>query len=229
MNITLYTAIVAALAAILASIVTAIANSYVSRQKIKELHFEYENKLRDSYLQNAREYTKNLYIPLSVSLSKLRFSYQLFRSYTETNKQSLLDSFNSEIDAFLFFISELSQKGANAFFTTDLDEALQDFCSFLMSSKLATETKYQLELRFSTSGLINQSLSTKSIVSGKLPSIFKNSKLGFDMFPFKVSYVLSEIVAAPIESKDFFDRFSKSIHLLNVLIKEVTLGAKARR
>ncbi|WP_185976872.1 hypothetical protein [Shewanella psychropiezotolerans] len=43
-----------------------------------------------------------------------------------------------------------------------------------------------------------------------------------------VSYEAKEVLAAPLASKDFEERFVRDSHIINVLIKEVTLGAKAK-
>ena len=59
--------------------------------------------------------------------------------------------FLSAIDSFLSSISDLATQGANAFLTTDLDETLQGFCSFLTSSRIAKEPQLKIVVRFGLS------------------------------------------------------------------------------
>lgn len=145
------TGLIAAGSALAGAVITAIAKGYTSRQKLIELRFEYENRLKAGYLEKAREYTTGVYVPLSISLAKLGFSYQNFRASTGDNQAELLSVFLSEVDSFLSSISDLATQGANAFLTTDLDETLQGFCSFLTSSRIAKEPQLKIVVRFGLS------------------------------------------------------------------------------
>ncbi len=62
------------------AVVGAIGKGYASRQKLRDLEFEYEKRLQDRYLENARVYLASVYVPLSISLTKLNTAYQGFRS-----------------------------------------------------------------------------------------------------------------------------------------------------
>ena len=140
----LITGLIAAGAAIAGAVITAIAKGYTSRQKLNELRFEYENRLRDGYLAKAQEYTSSLYVPLSIALAKLGSAYQNFHASTRDNKAEFLDIFEHEVDSFLLSVSELATQGANAFLTTDLDEILQSFCSFLSASRTAEKPQLRV-------------------------------------------------------------------------------------
>ena len=86
------TGLIAAGSALAGAVITAIAKGYTSRQKLNELRFEYENRLKAGYLEKAREYTTGVYVPLSISLAKLGFSYQNFRASTGDNQAELLST-----------------------------------------------------------------------------------------------------------------------------------------
>lgn len=62
--------IVAGIAALLGALITSLASAYSSRQKIKEIEIQYQQKLLDTYLTNARSYTNTLYVPLILLLAR---------------------------------------------------------------------------------------------------------------------------------------------------------------
>lgn len=123
------TGIIAAISAIIGAVIAAVAKGYSSRQKIQELKYQYETKLRDGYLERARDFTADVYVPLSIALAKLGFAFQNFRS-KKKGENDIHGTFKDEINEFLSVTQELASRGANAFLTTDLDESLQGFCSF---------------------------------------------------------------------------------------------------
>jgi len=224
------TGLIAAASAIAGAAIAAVAKGYTSRQKLNELRFEYENRLRDGYLEKAREYTKAIYVPLSISLSKLGFAYQNFRASSADTKPELLDVFIKEVDAFILSISNLSEQGANAFLTTDLDESLQGFCSFLTSSKSAKDVQLKVVIRFGLSSLWGRSNFEKAaVVSGKSARFLRSIPIEMSIGSIRFSYKGNDTVAAPPGTEEFQDRFVRDSHLINILIKEVTLGAKARK
>jgi hypothetical protein len=224
------TGLFAAVSAITGAVITAIAKGYTSRQKLNELRFEYENRLQDGYLEKAREYTKGIYVPLSISLTKLDFAYRNFRASTTDTKTELLGLFMKEVDAFVLSVSKLSEQGANAFLTTDLDTSLQGFCSFLASSKTAKDVQLKVVLRFGLSSWWGRSnFEKETVVSGRLARFLRSVPLEFSMGYAGFSYKGNDTVAAPPDTEEFQNRFVRDSHLINILIKEVTLGAKARK
>ena len=127
------TGIVAAISAIIAAVITAVATGFSARQKRQELRFQYETRLKEGYLEKAREYTSKLYVPLSIALASLGFAFQRFRS-SNMDLNVKTNQLKEAIKEFLSVTADLSARGANAFLTTDLDEALQGFQAFLTSS-----------------------------------------------------------------------------------------------
>ena len=224
------TGLIVAGSAIAGSVITAIAKGYTSRQKINELRFEYENRLNEGYLDKAREYSTGVYVPLSIALAKLGFTYQNFRASTEDNKVNLLSVFENEVNSFLSSVSDLATMGANAFLTTILDESLQGFCSFLTSSQTAVKPHLKVVVRFGFSNLWTDSkFENTTLVSGKLARFLRSNPIEISLGLINLSYKGNDIVAAPFDSEEFQVRFIRDSHLINILIKEVTLGSKARK
>jgi hypothetical protein len=62
------TVLVGAVAAVAGALAAGLANAYAARQRIKEIEVSYLQKLKDSYLENARKVSAEVYIPISVSL-----------------------------------------------------------------------------------------------------------------------------------------------------------------
>jgi hypothetical protein len=223
------TGLIAAGSAIAGAVITGVAKGYTSRQKLNELRFQYENRLKDGYLEKARKYTTGVYIPLSIALAKLAFAYQNFRASTTENKTELLGVFLNEVDSFLSAVSKLANQGANAFFTTDLDESLQGFCSFLSSSLTSKEPQLKVVVRFGLASIWgNTKFDKATLVCGKSTQFFRSNPIEMRIGTFRLSYKGNDIVAAPPDTEEFQDRFIRDTHFINILIKEVTLGAKAR-
>jgi len=228
MDAKVITAGIAAISAIVASIVTAIASGFSSRQKLRELSFQYETRLRDGYLEKARDYTTMVYVPICIALSKLDFAFQHFRSTPTTDE--VVAEFKTRIGEFIETFHELSSRGANAFMTTDLDETIQRFLSFLASSVTAQNPILKVVMKFSANTLwTGTDTQFERVVSGTKLKYFKSRPVSLQLGPFGFAYEGEEIVSAPISSVEFAERFSKDTHLINVLIKEVTLGSVARK
>jgi len=224
------TAITVAASGIVGAAIGAYSKAVSSKQKINELKENYNQKLQDTYLENARKYTESVYVPLSISLSNLGYMFQSFRAQTNDNdKTDAKDKFDSVISEFLATMTELSSRGANAFLTAELDEKLLAFCSFLSESKSVDFPAIKMIVGFSLpflgSGYKDE---VEKRISGKYARRLWSPKLSLSVGGFGVSYEAKEILAAPLDSKDFEERFVRDYHLINVLIKEVTLGAKAK-
>jgi len=222
--------IIAAIAAIIGALLGAFTKGYASKQKIRELEFEYERRLNEGYLEKAREYLKSVYIPLSISLTKLNSAFISFRE-----KPSILaeqNRFKSSIKEFVQTVDDLGTQGANAFYTTDLDEALQSFREFLSASSTAKETNIKGIMKVSIGslpfigGLESQ---RNTILSGKQIERYRTSgQISFSLWKLGFTYRADEVLSSPVGAEDFEERFVRDVHTINVLVKEVTLGSKAR-
>ena len=212
-------------------VLTAIFTYYTSRQKLKEMEFEYERRLIEGYLEKAREYLSSVYIPLSISLSKLNSAFISFRENSDVKAEE--SRFKEAVKIFVNKIDELGDSGANAFYTTELDEVLQSFREFLLASLNAKETNIKIILKAYTNTLpsiIGLNINQERTLKVKSNKYFKDrSSASLKLFGFAgLTYEVSEVLSASIDSADFEERFIRDIHALNMLVKEVTLGSKAR-
>lgn len=222
--------VVAAIAAIVGAALGAIAKGYASRQKLREMEFEYERRLTEGYLERAREYLNSVYIPLSISLTKLNSAFVSFRDKQAVQAEE--NRFKTSVKEFVDTVDELGSKGANAFYTTDLDEALQSFREFLSASLVANETNIKAILKTSigTFPFVGGMKSERhAVLKGKKAENYRTTgQLSIKIWKFGLIYKADEVLSAPIKAEDFEARFVRDVHTLNVLVKEVTLGSKAR-
>ena len=222
--------IVAAIAAIAGAALGAVAKGYASRQKLREMEFEYERRLNEGYLERAREYLTSVYIPLSISLTKLNSAFVSFRDKQAVQVEE--NRFTASIKEFVDTVDDLGSKGANAFYTTDLDEALQSFREFLSASLVAKETniKAVIKARIGSLPFVGGMASERhTVLKGKKVEKYRTTgQLSIKIWKFGLAYKADEVLSAPIQAEDFEARFVRDVHTLNVLVKEVTLGSKAR-
>ena len=195
--------------------------------KIREVVLTYEQKLQDSYLKNARKYTGSVYVPLSVAVESLRSSYESYRSAVRSSAKPPEPTVTAEMDGaagtYLTTVEQLMQRGASAYLTSALEERLRSFGAFLERSRGAQ--KPERAALVTTLALIPRDLlsvvSPQGMVAGLL------SPLGFYIMMMRVFqfFVRSkQLLAAPMESKDFEKRFLSDVETMKSLVKEVTLG-----
>jgi len=215
-------------AAIIGAAIGAYSKAVSSKHKILELRESYENRLQDNYLENARKYTESVYAPMSIALSELTYEFRKFRARKESDSESKHD-FSEAIQRFNVSVESLMAKGVGAFLTADLDERLQSFCSFLEESKTANVPTLKVVLGFSLpffgSGYSDR---LERRMTGKFARSLWSPRISLSLGGLGMSYEAREILAAPLTSRDFEERFVADSYVINVLIKEVTLGAKAK-
>ncbi len=222
--------VIAALSAIGGAIITGFFKTLSSKQKVEEVKEAYMQRLQDNYLENAREYTESLYVPLSILLSSLTYKFRELRAEkgSEGEKEAI-SSFVTAIDDFSDGVSGLMARGAGAFLTAELDERLLSFCSFLQESRNAATPTLKMIIGFSLPffGSAYRDEAEKRM-TGRFARSLWSPRLSVSLGGLGLSYEANEILAAPPTSKDFEERFVRDSHIINVLIKEVTLGAKAK-
>lgn len=223
------TASIAGVAGILGAVIGGFFKTLSSKQKILELNQNYNQKLQDNYLEKAREYTESVYAPLSIALAKLSYGFRKYQINIERNDENeLLLQLAVVIEEFNSIVMELMSKGAGAFLTTELDERLQSFGAFLDASKNAEYVTLKMILGFALPFFGSGYQEMESRISGRFTRILWIPRLSVSLGSLGVSYEAREILAAPLSSRDFEERFVRDTHIINVLIKEVTLGAKAK-
>lgn len=94
----------------------------------------------------------------------------------------------------------------------------------------AEKPKVKVVIKFGTLGLWGGSeVNVEQVITGRKVRFFKIPPMCFRLGPVSFTYKGEEILSAPIDTCEFAERFLRDIHLINVLIKEVTLGAVARK
>ncbi|HCH2593646.1 TPA: hypothetical protein NKS49_004521 [Vibrio parahaemolyticus] len=223
------TALIAGTAGILGAVIGGYYKALSAKQKILELNQNYNQKLQDNYLEKAREYTESVYAPLSIALAKLSYAFRQYQINTgKIDEHVLLTQLSSAIEEFNSVVMELMSKGAGAFLTTELDERLQSFGAFLDASKNAEHATLKMIFGFALPFLGSGFQETERRFSGRFARTLWSPRLAISLGGLGISYEAKEILAAPLSSRDFEERFVRDSHIINVLIKEVTLGAKAK-
>jgi hypothetical protein len=224
---------------LLGAIITALASAYSARQKVREIELTYKQKLHESYLTNARQYIKSVYIPLSIALLKLLDRYLKFRDYSKLNPNEMgdigLEQFQQAYQEYKEVVSNLLERGADAYLTAQLEQRLQSFNRFLDASMTAQNPVISrvLDYRVYIPGTIRYSgsltvKSDKGVMERVLTSMFGRRRFNLNPIPgISVLYQMPELLAAPITSVEFQERMIQDIQDMKFLIKEVTLGSHA--
>lgn len=225
-------ALVTVLAAALGAIIAGAINAYAANRKIREIELQYLFKRRDTYIDNARSVMGEVYIPISVALTKLSNIYGRYQSMVGAPQQTAVTQFRDEFEsaclAYLGAMEELLARGADAYLTTSIDESLNAFNTFLRGSldnqhlvkrRVLETTVSLMGLRMGHRHEDTQS-ATSRLSRTNLPSI--------SLSTFGIGFRYTEkILSAPIETAEFEARFRRDVVRLKFLVKEVTLGSTA--
>lgn len=225
-------ALVTVLAAAAGAIIAGIVNAYAANRKIREIELQYLFKRRDSYIDNARSVMADVYIPISIALTKLSNAHERFVSMNgapqQSNVQALRDEFETASLAFLHDMDSLFARGADAYLTTAIDERLNDFNNFLRGSldckALVKKRVYQASI--SLFGLkASSDLEETAEVTTRVGRV-RMPPLSISTFGAKLRYV-ERVLSAPIDSEEFEARFKNDVVQIKFLVKDVTLGSTA--
>lgn len=212
---------------------TALASYLIARQRVREIVVQYEQRLQSEYLENARLYTNSIYVPLSTALVELRLAYERFLPHIDfdagTSGEAERTQFRGAAMAFVAQTKDLSRRGADAFLTTELEEALTTFRAFLEDSVDALEQQEEIVVRlalplnlFLPGGigvpvlrfrLTSPSSRLRAVIAGASTMFFTTE---------------SAVIRAPVDSRPFQEKFAAYARVVSVLVKQVTLGAHAR-
>jgi hypothetical protein len=217
--------------AVVGALAAAAANMYAANRKIKEIELSYLYKLQDGYLENARKFTGEVYVPINILLTKLSNAYDTFRAKVNFEEQIVPEgSYNFFVGQCRSYLSEIDQlfhRGADAYLTTILDNRLRDFNSFIRESVGAdapiVKSTFEagatvLPLRLTTQRFEFKSRSRIALLAPQFSIRFSGFALGY----------AKEMLAAPLKSREFEERFQTDVLTLKSLIKEVTLGSHSR-
>jgi hypothetical protein len=225
-------ALVTIAAATLGAILASFVNAYASRQKIREIELQYQYKLRDGYLENARKLVGEVYIPINIALTYLFNSYERYAANTDQNLSS--DASHNEFKAaaikYIETIDELLRRGADAYLIGTIDEQLNSFTNFIrnsvqsnsISKKIVLQAHVPLIIPFTKNAIttnFEREVDDKTYLGRtKIPSI----SLSFGGISFSYS---EKILAAPFQSIEFQARIRSEVPQIKFQIKEVTLGS----
>ncbi|WP_156136155.1 hypothetical protein [Delftia sp. ZNC0008] len=227
MESTIITAGIAAVAAVAGGAIAAFASHLNTRHRVRELELIASHKLREHYLQNAREYTKGIYIPLSLVISDISDAHNSFQRNPAT--AGATDSFRIAIDEFTRKIKQLRDSGAEAFLTNELEERLRSFTDFLHASRDATTLSRKAEIGYRVGlGGVTWAETSAFSLNGGSAIWWRSPKMSISLPGVGVTYEAKVIKHAPLESAEFAKRFSGDTGEIRYLIKEVTLGGKPR-
>jgi hypothetical protein len=223
--------LVAAGATVLGGVIAHLSAVYQARTKLRELHLAYEQKLQDTYLTNARQYTNNLYVPLSVLMSRLRRAFDHFRRSFDSAAApgTAVVEFTTAVNTFVEDLDTLLSRGAGAFLTAPLERKLDSFREFLRGSVGATGpvTRMIFHYQAGFGGLNVDRRFTTAARPSRLMAVAGQS-FSVGMFGFGFGYTLEAVLEAPFGTKEFDTQMEQDLAELAALVKEVTLGARSQ-
>lgn len=169
-----------------------------------------------------------MYVPISIELTKLSRAYMAYRLALALNENEMeaKAGFSEAILAYALVIDDLFSRGAGAFLTTELETKVLEFGSFLGESGVATEVARRVIVEYGISLFGMNTFAMKNMKVSGNKADFWQGKFGFSKFGVSVKFDGEMVLAAPTESMDFEETFSYYNSVLNLLIKEVTLGSR---
>lgn len=225
------TSIIAASATVLAALVGGAFAAYNGRVRIREIELTFEQQLQQGYLESARAYTRSVYVPLSIEITRLAAAYVNFRDslgekaapHSEAGSEEQT-AFRRASESFLLSIEEFSQRGSDAFLTNSLEALLLSFTTFLRRSLRASESR-------SETVFLGRSMEVGPNVAASLAvatAALATLSTKFLLVPLigGASAHVTKLVEAPLTSPAFEERFIADVEAMKSLIKEVTLGAQ---
>jgi hypothetical protein len=221
-------------ATVCAALVAAVAGYMAGGWKVREVKLAYEQRIRDTYLENARKVTGDVYVPLAIAISHLTKAYGEFRLHIDfdqlTAPQGAANRFKGSCNNFKTMVDDLFARGGSAYLTLPLEEELSDFALFLAASQSATGVTKKLTLspRFYGTGTSHVILSGARAVSfaaeiARTLSAAASLTLPLAGIQFGVR---EDTIASPLTSREFEQRLQVSTIRISSLIKEVTLGSR---
>jgi len=228
------TALIAGLAAILAAAATALSSAYAAKRKIAEIELTNSFQMAEKYLESARQYTQNVYLPLAVAVHNLHAAFLNFKAVVEESEMpAARQRLSDDIAVFVAFADGQFKAGASATFTLKLDDTLTSFISFLEKSRSASDLVIAADVEMAYSvgyfGWKIQNSKTRRLTSSRRALLQPvNLNFALPLFPFGMTMKMKRIptlAAAPLSSDDFAERFTMDVNQIKAAIKEVTLGA----
>lgn len=150
------TALIAAGGLVLGALLAAVGAIYTAKKKAQELEITYSQRLRDSYLENARSYLHSVYLPIHLALARLVVEYRQFRAHVDLEsgvaEEGYREAFEAGIMLYDDALKSLLGRAAGAFLTTTLEERLESFNEFLRQSLPAVKLRVTNIVEMSAGG-----------------------------------------------------------------------------
>lgn len=231
-------ALIAAGGVIVGAAITALASAYSARKKIGEAQELYAQKLNDTYLRNARLYLQEVYLPLQQAIGQIANEYEKARPHIDQETEKVSEPNGSEfrdgIASYLKVVKALADKAAGAFLTSAIEEELESFNAFLRESLVADKTirhvaynarvlwtRYAIERRVTSA--TRTSYARSRAISSALVGFTSPLAMGSIA---SISLRQDRVLAAPLGSAAFEERFVDATVRLRAYIKDVTLGQR---
>ncbi|MGK3206863.1 hypothetical protein [Amycolatopsis sp. MEPSY49] len=219
------TALIAAGGVVVGALLAAAGAIYTAKKKAQELDITYSQRLRDSYLENARSYLHSVYLPVHLALARLMMEYRKFRAHVDLKsgvaEEGYKEAFEAEIVVYDDVLRGLLERAAGAFLTTALEERLESFNEFLRQSAPAVELRVANVVEISVGlGAFRASSMQSGTSSRRLPI----SSISLSILGARLTVREVAVQYAPLGTREFEERFVQDTAILRALVKEVTLG-----
>lgn len=183
-----------------------------NKHKIRLLKTQYQQKLDESYREQARKYIVFLYRPLNKLIFKLNEKYSMFtyrnekKDYSNIEPKEIMEA-QEAIEAFLNEISVLLGEGDSGYLTPQLDSELKRFIGFLTRSMHTGKPSDESEW-----------ISFSEQYYDLMPWLFSSPTAyqEYQGFKYYAKY-------APIGSIDFNKRFFDEVEGIQTIIRKVML------
>lgn len=233
-NSSSYTALIATGGVIFGAVATALASAYSAGQKVREIEVSYKLRLSEAYLSNARQYTNSVYVPLAIALSSLNDSYRRYRTSLDERTRFVQpedeNAFRESCLVYLYELSHLYARGADAFLTSSMEERLGAFNSFLETSLRTKNVINRIIIAYDFTNpvfsLPRLSTTYQFEAQARSAKMLRIIDAGLQVSNGVIGY-RREVLGAPVNSIEFEQRIAGEMPILKYLIKEVTLGSQS--
>ena len=235
--------------AIIGSILS-LLGAYVSgRFEIRKITLTYEQRRNDAYIENARSYESDLYVPLYRLVSAMYSCFLEFRDLYALQGGRVSDVGNAALERlrqthreFESTYQSWQDNGLTVYLIYDLEEKCVLLKNLLARSLSESAIQVQREILVTVSTPVTSfswplSLFQKhrfvkrADTSGAkvLPKAVVEPKIGFSVV---VGWLRSEVsfrrqvLSAPLVSSDFERQFMEYVTVIKDTVREVTLGRK---
>ncbi|MGD9677361.1 MAG: hypothetical protein AB7V16_03195 [Vulcanibacillus sp.] len=200
------------------------------RIKKYELQFTYNKKLEDKYMENARKYVKEVYLPIFKVINNVEKLIDE-KDFSKERIKLIEDSLREHIHT-------LNDTGFTAYLTDNVEIELNQFIKFLNNSRITDDLSYGIYFQYNVLGnSVNQYIEVNSEQLKDSKKILRRHRFLIRMYKFitgiNIIFIPNRFMefgqqivlnSAPLDSEDF--RFQIKKYILNIKekIRQITLG-----